>query len=107
MTDVLSAPDRKAGRLQRECLERLKAQEAQPDGLPTSVRFIYYELVQAGIVAKKDDNGGNGGQLSDQPVAVAIFRLRELGLVPWNWIAEEIRTLFTFRYDARLARGAP
>jgi hypothetical protein len=32
VTGVLAAPDTKAGRLQRECLKRLRAHEAQPDG---------------------------------------------------------------------------
>ena len=98
----LSAPDTKGGRMQRECLARLQAHEAQGrDGLPTSVRFIYYELVKDGVVAKHDP--ANSGQRSDQPVAKAIFQLRLLGLIPWDWIVDETRELTTYRSAASIA----
>ena len=50
--NTVSAPDTKAGRLQRACLDLLG--EHERDGaLPTSIRFLYYELVQRGIVGKQ------------------------------------------------------
>lgn len=97
----LSAPDSKAGRLQRQCLERLKAHEQQPDGLPTSVRFIYYEFVKDGLIAKHSDK--KGGRRSDQDIGEAIFRLREIGLVPWDWISDETRSLNSWTYAATVA----
>jgi hypothetical protein len=43
LEDVLSKPHTKAGRIQRACLELIREHEA--DGaLPTSVRFLFYEL---------------------------------------------------------------
>jgi hypothetical protein len=90
----LSKVDTAAGRLQRACLERLRAHERQPDGLPTSVRFIFYEFVKDGAVAKDKKSG----RRSDQNIADAIFRLREIGLVPWDWIADETRQLHDWNY---------
>jgi hypothetical protein len=97
----LSAPNTKAGRLQRQCLERLKAHEDHPDGLPTSVRFIYYEFVKDGVVAKHADKVG--GRRSDQNICDAIFRLRDAGVVPWTWISDETRTLTVYRYAPTVA----
>jgi hypothetical protein len=97
MTGGLSPDDTKAGRLQRACLELLRQHEA--DGaLPTSNRFIYYELVQRGIVEKHKPGGGGGGRRSDQDTTEALFRLREVGLVPWEWIVDETRSFTAWRY---------
>jgi hypothetical protein len=104
MSDALSAPDSKRGRFQRTCLEMLQAREHEPDGLPTSTRFLYYELVQTGVIAKKRDTGKTGRR-SDQDVAEAVFRLRVIGLVPWAWIVDETRNIDDWRY-ARLHRAA-
>src|SRR5215470_17089680 len=97
----LSSAHTKAGRLQRACLELLE--EHERDGaLPTSNRFIYYELVQRGLVEKHKPNG-NGGRRSDQDMTEAIFRLREVGLVPWEWIVDETRTFTKWRYASSVA----
>jgi hypothetical protein len=98
---ALSSPETKAGRLQRQCLERLKAHERDPDGLPTSVRFIYYEFVKDGLIAKHSDK--KGGRRSDQDIADAIFRLRQIGLVPWDWISDETRSLESWTYARTVA----
>jgi hypothetical protein len=100
----LSAPDSKAGKLQRQCLERLRAHEQQPDGLPTSVRFIFYEFVKDGVIAKHNNN--SGGRRIDQNVAEAIFRLREIRLVPWWWIADEIHRASRVRLCGKSAPTA-
>jgi hypothetical protein len=96
MSDGLSPEDTKAGRLQRACLELLREHESD-DALPTSNRFIYYELVQRGIVEKHKPNG-SGGRRSDQDMTEALFRLREVGLVPWGWIVDETRSFTSWRY---------
>jgi hypothetical protein len=53
----LSKPETKASRLQRACLDLLA--EHQRDGAPTSIRFLFYELVSRGVVPKQylDENG--------------------------------------------------
>ncbi len=98
----LSAPASKSGRLQRHCLELLRARESVPDGLPTSARFIYYELVAVGVVAKQRRLDG-GGRRPDQDVIDAIFRLRERGLIPWEWIVDETRHISIWSYGATVA----
>lgn len=100
----LSAPNTKSGMLQRACLERLRQHEA--DGaLPTSGRFIFYELVQAGIIAKKRAaTGGDAqGRRADQDMIDALYRLREIGLVPWGWIVDETRSVSVWRYADSVA----
>jgi len=84
----LSSPTSKAGRLQRALLERLQAHEA--DGmLPTSGRFLYYELIMGGVVSKVR----TGARRTDQDPGDALTRLREIGMVPWEWIIDETREL--------------
>ena len=91
--DGLSPPTTKAGRLQRTILEMFQARNGEPDGLPTSVRFIFYELVQRGAVDKK----ATGARRADQDVADACFKLRMIGLVPWEWIVDETRSIDDWR----------
>ena len=84
---LLSAPGTKSGRLQRACLALLRQHET--DGaLPTNGRFLFYELEQAGVVPKHYDNLV---RTPSQEVTEATMRLRELGLVPWDWITDESR----------------
>jgi hypothetical protein len=98
---LLAAANTKSGRLQRACLEILRQHEQQPNGLPTSTRFIYYELIQRGDIEKPA--GGTGGRRPDQDVAVAVFLLRKLGIVPWEWIVDETRSLANWRFAATVA----
>src|SRR5829696_746297 len=49
--EKLSRPDSKAGRLQRECLA-LYHQHLSDRAIPTSGRFMFYELVDRGVVSK-------------------------------------------------------
>jgi hypothetical protein len=84
----LSAPETKAGRLQRIVLDLLREHHAAGE-IPTSARFLYYELVQRGILSKEK----TGAQRTDQPLHVALTRLRQIGLVPWDWITDETRSL--------------
>ena len=100
----LSAAGTKAGQLQRTILEMLRARQDEPDGLPTSTRFIYYELVQNGVINKKREHaGGTTGRRSDQDVADAVFKLRMIGLVPWEWIVDETRSIAEWRSAASVA----
>ena len=65
------------GRLQRELLARLDVHE-RDEMLPTSARFLFYELVQAGVVPKT----ATGARRADQNTIDALTHLREHGLVP-------------------------
>jgi hypothetical protein len=96
----LSRPNTTAGRLQRACLAVLQEHEA--DGaLPTSGRFIWYELEQRGIVDKAQARGHPGVRRGvDQDVAVALMHLREQAIVPWSWIVDETRIVHRYDFGA-------
>jgi hypothetical protein len=98
--DRLSAAGTKAGDLQRAVLALLR--EHQADGaLPTSGRFIWYELEQRGVVDKTQARGHPGVRRGiDQDVSDAMTHLREQGIIPWDWIVDETRTLEVPRYAA-------
>ena len=69
--------------------------EHQRDGaLPTSGRFLFYELVQRGILSKERKAQG---RRPDQNMSDALTDLRENGDVPWEWIVDETRSLDDFR----------
>lgn len=83
----LSAAGTAKGQLQRACLDLLREHEA--DGtLPTSARFIYYELKQSGYPLKE-----HAARRPDQDVIDAIMALREAGAVPWEWLSDETRSV--------------
>jgi hypothetical protein len=79
-------------------LERLDVHEREGT-LPTSHRFLYYELVQAGVVPK----AATGARRADQDLIDALTRLREAGRVPWDWIVDETRELTTYRTASSVA----
>jgi hypothetical protein len=93
----LSDPNSASGKLQRVCLDLLREHEAQgDDGLPTSSRFLFYELVQRGILSKKKPDGDDaktGARRPDQNLHDALTHLREHGIIPWDWISDETRSL--------------
>jgi hypothetical protein len=66
-------------------LDRHRADRA----LPTSVRFLFYELVMQRIVTKD-------GNRPDKVVSAALTDLRESGLVPWDDIVDETREVFDY-----------
>lgn len=108
-TKRLSPPDTKAGQLQREILRRLREREASgdEDALPTSIRFIFYELEQAGVVPKhkpRVEGEGKVGRRADQNVIDAVMRLREASEIPWEWISDETRQMQSWRYAATAAK---
>lgn len=73
------------------------------DGMiPTSVRFLYYELIQRAVIAKHDPN--HRKQPGDYLVA-ALTHLRKAGLVPWECIVDETRTLDDYTGDATILAG--
>lgn len=97
----LSKETTKAGRLQRACLDLLREHEA--DGaLPTSIRFLFYELTDRGLIPKvyRDENGRAMARTPGQDISDAVKRLREVGLIPWSWIVDETRTVNSWRYAA-------
>lgn len=84
----LSDPNSKKGRLQRELLKRLNVHERERT-LPTSHRFLFYELEQLGVVSKVK----TGARRADQDCIDALTDLREAELVDWDAILDETRSL--------------
>jgi hypothetical protein len=104
---TLSAPDTKAGRLQRACLDLLREHERKGE-IPTNGHFLFYELEQRGVIPKNYDGvnpktGQKWARTPLQDVSDALMRLRECGLIPWHWIEDETRTLSNWRYADNVA----
>lgn len=78
----------KAGTLQRAAYQQLLKHESEGQ-LPTSDRFLFYELEHSGIVSKER----TGARRADQDLGEAILHLRKKGLVPWGWIVDETRSV--------------
>jgi hypothetical protein len=92
----LSRPTSTQGRLQRALLALLERHQAEGT-LPTSGRFLWYELVANGTVNKTEARGHLGIRRGvDQDVSDALTYLREQGIVPWAAIADETRSLETW-----------
>lgn len=94
----LSKPGSKAGRLQRKVLELiLGPRHARAGALPTSNRFLLYELEQMGILDKKASDGRKRSPGTD--LSEALMRLRKIGLIPWDWIVDETRALVEWEFS--------
>jgi hypothetical protein len=101
---LLSRHNSKAGRLQRACLALLL--EHQADGaIPTSGRFVFYELEQRGVIPKSylDDQGRKRPRQPSGDVADALTHLRQHDIVPWAWIVDETRSVATWQYAPTVA----
>lgn len=93
----LSKPDTAAGVLQLACLKLVK--EHERDGtLPTNLRFLFYELIDRGVILKDDDRAYT-------KVTEAMTILREVGKVPWSVIVDETRELTQWAYSATIMDG--
>ena len=78
--------------MQRALLKQLRVHERDAT-LPTSARFLFYELVQLGVISKH----ATGARRADQNIIDALTHLRETGLVDWDAIIDETRALTSFR----------
>ena len=105
LDDVLARPGTCTGRLQRAALQLLLDHEDAGE-IPTNGRFIFYELEGRGVVFKQDPDGPRRGT-ADRPgpmeLGEALTALRKLGLIPWDWIVDETRTLQEWRSASSVA----
>ena len=103
--DALSRPDTCAGRLQRAAYKLLMAHDAAGE-IPTNGRFIFYELEGHGVVFKRPPGASRRGT-SDRPgpmeLTEALTVLRKAGLIPWDWIVDETRTIHRWRSASSVA----
>ena len=99
MTDALSQPQTKAGRLQRACLALIREHKAEGT-IPTNGRFLFYELEQRGVIPKQylDESGRKKPRQPANDISDALTVLREAGLVPWSWIIDELRSLDNWEF---------
>jgi len=88
----VAAHQRKVGSIRyqlRQALSELLAEHKDAGMLPTSARFLFYELVQRGVISKH----ATGGRRADQNMIDALTSLREDGTIPWDWIVDETRAV--------------
>jgi hypothetical protein len=90
-----------AGALRRAVHELLLEHEAVGE-LPTSNRFLFYELRQTGGPLYGHRSRAQG-RSQDQNLSDASTWLRHEGYVPWSWIVDETRNLTAYRYAASVA----
>jgi len=88
-------PRSKIGKV-RTALMALLDQHRRDGALPTSVRFLFYELVMQRIITKE-------GKRPDKIVSEALTDLREDGHVPWDDIVDETREVSDFSGAATVA----
>lgn len=87
------------GRLQRWLL--LLHREHRAAGmLPTSGRFLFYELEQRGGIgkARRNRDGTASVRRADTDLSEALTRLREARLVPWADVVDETRDVTVWEY---------
>jgi hypothetical protein len=85
----------------REALLQLLEEHRQAGTIPTSARFLFYELVARGIISKEHE----GNARADSPVSKALTTLRKTGVIPWDWIADETRSVKDYRGVASIKEG--
>jgi hypothetical protein len=73
------------------------------DELPTSNRFLLYELRQRSSDALYGHRTRGEGRSEDQNLSDASKWLRDEGLVPWGWVVDETRSLTAYRYADTVA----
>jgi hypothetical protein len=91
----------KAAKLREAVFDLLREHDAR-DELPTSNRFLFYELRQAGGPLYGHKSRGQG-RSEDQNLSDASTWLRDAGIVPWSWIVDETRSLTAYRYAETVA----
>jgi hypothetical protein len=74
----------------RHHLRKLLDEHKQQNALPTSARFLFYELVQRKLISKEKKDPQDR---PEQPVTNALTDLRKSKQIPWEWIVDETRHL--------------
>jgi hypothetical protein len=90
----------KIGQL-RDLLVALLQEHERDGALPTSARFLFYELVQRGQLSKT----ATGARRPDQNLHDALTDIREDGRVPWDWIVDETRSLENYTGYPTIKQG--
>jgi hypothetical protein len=85
----------------RDLLVALLREHEHGGALPTSARFLFYELVQRGQLSKTR----TGARRPDQNLHDALTDVREDGRVPWDWIVDESRSLDDYAGHPSIKQG--
>jgi hypothetical protein len=85
----------------RELLIGLLQEHERDGALPTSARFLFYELVQRGQLSKES----TGARRPDTILHEALTDIREDRRVPWNWIVDETRSLDDYTGSPSILQG--
>jgi hypothetical protein len=73
----------------RDAIVAVLHEHERARALPTSARFLYYELVAREVISKTK----TGARRTDQGLIEALTVLREKGIIPWSWISDETRSM--------------
>jgi hypothetical protein len=99
-------PETKMARTREVIFELLSEHEETENGLPTTIRFLFYELEQRGLAVKPDRDGPRQGKRrsvgwppGSQDITDAVTQLREDGWIPWHWIADTERSVDVWRHS--------
>jgi hypothetical protein len=87
--------------LLREAVRELLREHERDGMLPTSARFLFYELVARGVISKER----TGARRPDQDANDALTQLRESGQIPWDWIVDETRSVDDYSGFASIKEG--
>lgn len=100
----IARPNTTAGRLQRAAYDLLMEHDAN-DEIPTNGRFLFYELEGRGVVHKIEPPKRRGTASKPGPMELteATVVLRQLGIIPWDWIVDETRSLTEWYYADSVA----
>lgn len=95
----------KKDRVEDLVMDHYRRHLADPDGLPTTGRFLFYECEQEGNAAKPSptDTRPNrrrsiGWPPGSQDITDGLTRLRTAGLIPWDHIADTERSLLIWQH---------
>jgi hypothetical protein len=86
----------------RRAVHQLLLEHKAAGELPTSNRFLFYELRQRGGPLYGHSSRGQG-RSQDQNLSDASTFLRHQGLAPWSWIVDETRSLAAYKYAETVA----
>jgi len=88
MSYIDPSPTSKLGRIRVVLFDLLQEHDAS-DTIPTSARFLFYELVARGVIPKEKVDSRSPAHI----VHTALTDLRQSGAVDWEWIVDETRRL--------------
>ena len=70
--------------------------------IPTSIRFVFYELEQLGLVSKERLPGTTS---DNKNLTKAITWLRDKEIIPWDWVKDEFRMIHSWATYPSLRAG--